>query len=157
MKRWTESNYPALTGKRAVVTGAASGLGYETAAALARHGAEVVVADRNIDGGQAAAERITAATAAPLATFRAHDLADLGAIRRFAADLNADGRTLDIQVNTAGILPPLERRTTRDGFELKFGINHLGHFALTGRLLQALLCSPAPRVVTVSSLVQAWG
>ena len=157
MKRWTESDVPALTGKRALVTGAASGLGYETAAALARHGAEVIVADRNVDGGHTAVARINAAGPESPALFKVLDLADLAAIRQFAADLSADGRPLDILVNNAGILPPLERRTTRDGFELKFGINHLGHFALTGLLLPALLRSPWPRVVTVSSLVQAWG
>lgn len=157
MARWTEADMPTLTGRRALVTGAASGLGYEVALALARHGALVIIADRNVEGGKAARDRIRAAVPAAAVEFRALDLADLALILSFAQGCVAEGRALDLLVNNAGILPPLERRTTRDGFELKFGINHLGHFALTHGLLPALQRSSGARVVTVSSLVQGWG
>jgi NAD(P)-dependent dehydrogenase (short-subunit alcohol dehydrogenase family) len=151
--QWCQKNLPDLTGQRALVTGAASGLGFETAAGLASRGAEVLLADINVAGGQAAVERIRAQVPGARAEFRALDLADLADIRRFAAALDADKRALDILVNNAGLLPPLQRRTTKDGFELKFGINVLGHFALTGLLLPSLQASPAARVVWVSSLV----
>lgn len=157
MARWTEADIPSLAGKRALVTGAASGLGLEVARALACHGASVIVADRNVEGGRAACAKILSAAPGAQVEFRALDLADLSLVRSFAAAVVAEDHPLDLLINNAGILPPLERRTTRDGFELKFGINHLGHFALTGQLLPALKRSPAPRVVTVSSLVQGWG
>ncbi len=157
MARWTETDIPSLTGKRALITGAASGLGYEVARALAQHGAGVIVADRNVDGGKAACDRIRASAPQSQVEFRPLDLADLSLIRSFAGSIVGEDEPLDILINNAGILPPLERRTTRDGFELKFGINHLGHFALTSLLIPALKRSKAPRVVTVSSLVQGWG
>ncbi len=151
--QWCQQNLPDLTGKRALVTGAASGLGFETAAGLASRGAEVLLADINVAGGQAAVERIRAQVPGATVEFRALDLADLADIRRCAAALNADSCPLDIMVNNAGLLPPLQRRTTKDGFELKFGVNVLGHFALTGLLLPSLQASAAARVVWVSSLV----
>jgi NAD(P)-dependent dehydrogenase (short-subunit alcohol dehydrogenase family) len=157
MTKWTEADIPDLHGKRALVTGAASGLGFATAAALARKGAHVIVADRNVEGGKAAVERIRELAPGASVEFKALDLADLSFIRRFAKEVVQTGAALDVLINNAGILPPLQRATTRDGFELKFGINHLGHFALTGLLLDALLRSPAPRVVSISSLVQAYG
>jgi NAD(P)-dependent dehydrogenase (short-subunit alcohol dehydrogenase family) len=157
MARWTEADIPDLRGRRALVTGGAGGLGFATGLALAQHGAEVVLADRNVDGGRAAAERIRALAPAGSAAFVALDLGELAQIRRFATDFLADGRPLDILVNNAGLLPPLQRATTRDGFELKFGVNYLGHFALTLLLLPALRRAAAARVVTVSSLVQRWG
>lgn len=154
---WVKQELPDLSGRRALVTGAASGLGYETALGLAARGAEVIVADRNVEGGTAAVERIRAAVPGARLEFRAMDLADLAAVRGFAEALLADGRALDILVNNAGILPPLARRTTADGFELKFGINVLGHFALQAQLLESLRRSAAPRVVWVSSLVHRHG
>jgi NAD(P)-dependent dehydrogenase (short-subunit alcohol dehydrogenase family) len=157
MARWTETDIPTLTGKRALITGAASGLGYEVAIALAKHGAQVIVADRNIEGGRAACEKIHDTVPAAQVEFRPIDLADLSVIRSFAESITDGSEPLDLLINNAGILPPLERRATRDGFELKFGINHLGHFALTGLLMPVLKRSPQPRVVTVSSLVQGWG
>ncbi|MGH8453817.1 MAG: oxidoreductase [Nevskiales bacterium] len=150
---WCQEHLPDLSGKHALVTGAASGLGYETAAGLASRGARVVLADINKEGGNAAVERIRSWIPRANVEFRAIDLADLANVRHFTEALNADDVPLDILVNNAGILPPLQRRTTQDGFELKFGINVLGHFALTGLLLQSLLKSAAPRVVWVSSLV----
>ncbi|PPE74166.1 short-chain dehydrogenase [Solimonas fluminis] len=154
---WVRHELPDLTGRRALVTGAAGGLGFETALGLAARGAEVILADRNVEGGQAALLRIRQAVPDAKLEFRALDLSDLSAVRGFAEALSAEGRALDILVNNAGILPPLARRTTADGFELKFGINVLGHFALGARLLDSLRRSPAPRVVWVSSLVHRQG
>ena len=154
---WVQRELPDLSGRRALVTGAAAGLGYETALGLAARGADVILADRNVEGGQAALQSIRAAVPGASLDFRPLDLADLSAVRSFAAALSADGRALDILVNNAGILPPLARRTTADGFELKFGINVLGHFALGALLLESLRRSHAPRVVWVSSLVHRQG
>lgn len=148
---WIDANLPSLAGKRALVTGAASGLGLETALGLARRGAQIVVADRNAEGGRAAVERIR--KAGGTAEFLPLNLADLAAVREFAQSFNARVQPLDLLINNAGILPPLQRATTRDGFELKFGINVLGHFALTGLLLPSLRRSAQARVVWVSSLV----
>lgn len=140
--------------RRALITGAAAGLGFETARALAVIGFDLVIADRNVAGGEAAAQRLLADGASGRVDFRALDLGDLAAIRAFAADFTGP---LDVLINNAGLLPPLRRATTKDGFELKFGVSHLGHFALTAGLLPALLRAPAPRVVSVSSIVQATG
>jgi NAD(P)-dependent dehydrogenase (short-subunit alcohol dehydrogenase family) len=140
--------------RRALITGAAAGLGFETARALAAQGFDLVIADRNVAGGEAAAQRLLADGASGRIAFRVLDLGDLAAIRAFVDDFDGP---LDALVNNAGLLPPLRRATTKDGFELKFGVSHLGHFALTAGLLPRLLQSPAPRVVSVSSIVQATG
>ncbi len=155
--QWCQTRLADLSGRRALVTGAASGLGFETARGLAACGAQVILADRNVDGGHAALARIRDQLPTAALEFRALDLADLASVRGFATALLGDGRPLDIVVNNAGILPPLQRRTSVDGFELKFGINVLGHFALDGLLLPALCASPAARVVWVSSLVHRHG
>ncbi len=141
--------------RRVLVTGAASGIGLETALALARSGDHVVVADRDVEGGEAAVRRIV--ESGGRAELRELDLADLSRIRAFAADERASGEALDVLVNNAGLLPPMERATTRDGFELEFGVAHLGHFALTGLLMPALARSPLPRVVSVASIAHAGG
>lgn len=154
--RWTPEALPPLAGRLAVVTGAASGLGFETARALARRGGRVVLADRNREGGAAALARIWNESPDAQIEFRPLELGDLAEIRRFAGALQAAHGVVDILVNVAGLLPPVRRATTRDGFELKFGVNYLGHFALTGLLLPALLRSRAARVVSVSSLVQRY-
>ena len=148
---WAEARLPRLDGRCALVTGAASGLGLATALGLAQCGAQVLIADRNVAGGEAAVQRVRDAGGS--AEFLELDLGDLAAIRAFAQALNARGQPIDILVNNAGILPPLQRRTTRDGFELKFGINVLGHYALDGLLLPSLRRSAAARIVWVSSLV----
>ena len=150
---WANARLPSLDGRRALVTGAASGLGYETALGLAARGAEVILADRNVEGGRAALGRIREQLPQALVEFRQIDLAELAQIRAFARALEGERRALDVLVANAGILPPLQRRTTVDGFELKFGINVLGHFALVGGLLGSLQRSTSPRVVWVSSLV----
>ena len=148
---WIDTHLPSLGGRRALVTGAASGLGLETALGLARRGAHLLIADRNVPGGESAVRRVREAGGS--AEFVELDLGDLAAIRACAQALNAQAQPLDILVNNAGILPPLQRASTRDGFELKFGINVLGHFALSGLLLPSLRRSAQARVVWVSSLV----
>lgn len=156
-KPWSADDLPDLKGRRALVTGAASGIGYETAAALAAHGAEVILADRNEIGGAVAVQRIREQAPGAPVEFRALDLADLSLIRRFSETLRAEARPLHLLANVAGILPPVRRSTTRDGFELKFGINVLGHYALTGHLLPLLQKAESARVLNVSSLVQKTG
>ena len=153
--KWTASDIPDQTGRRAIVTGANSGLGFETALALAGHGAEVTLAVRDMAKGEAAAEQIRARS--PLASIevRRLDLADLASIDEFAwlwRESHPDG--LDLLINNAGIMA-IPRRNTADGFEMQLGTNHLGHFALTGRLLEAI--RPEGRIVTVSSQAHRMG
>ena len=152
--RWTPDQLPDLTGRRALVTGANSGIGYVEALELARHGADVVLAVRNTDAGKAAAERIRAAGVAGTATVEQLDLASLASVHALADRLEGP---LDLLVNNAGVMTPPRHRTTADGFELQFGTNHLGHFALTGLLMPNLLAAPAPRVTTVSSIAHHSG
>ena len=145
---WTADDIPDQAGRRVIVTGANSGLGLSTARELARKGASVVLACRNLDKGRAALAEVGGdATPAQL------DLASLESVRAFAA---ARTEPVDLLVNNAGIMAPPEGRTA-DGFELQFGTNHLGHFALTGLLLDRLLAGAAPRVVTLSSLMHRYG
>lgn len=146
---WTESQLPDLTGTTAVVTGANSGIGLVTTRELAAHGAEVVMACRNVEAGQRAASGISGSV-----RVEALDLADQASIAEFAK--RWDG-PLDLLVNNAGVMAPPRYRETADGHELQFGTNHLGHFALTGRLLPALAASSQPRVVTVSSIAHFGG
>jgi NAD(P)-dependent dehydrogenase (short-subunit alcohol dehydrogenase family) len=141
--------------RRVLVTGAASGIGLETALALAGRGDHVVVADRDVAGGETTVGRIVEAGGS--GEFQELDLADLSRIRRFASEELARGAPLDVLINNAGLLPPMQRATTRDGFELELGVAHLGHFALTGLLLPALARSQRPRVVSVASLAHARG
>jgi NAD(P)-dependent dehydrogenase (short-subunit alcohol dehydrogenase family) len=141
---------PDQSGRRAVITGANSGLGLVSARALAKAGAEVVIACRNLEKGEAAAASIRREVAAARVSVRELDLADLASVRGFASGILAEGAALDLLVNNAGVMAP-PRRETVDGFESQFGTNHLGHFALTGLLLGPLLAAPEPRVVTVSS------
>lgn len=146
-----------LTGRRVLVTGAAAGLGLETSRQLLALGAEVLLADVNREGGEQAIAQLQTQFPFARLQFQWLDLASLSQIDQFASTLLREGRALDILVNNAGILPPLQRRETADGFELKLGINLLGHFALTGRLLPLLEKSTAPRVVTVSSIAHRMG
>jgi NAD(P)-dependent dehydrogenase (short-subunit alcohol dehydrogenase family) len=149
--KWTSDDVPGQHGRLAVVTGANTGLGFETARALAAHGASVVLAVRDTDKGKAAAARIAGAAPGANVTVQPLDLTSLESIRAAAADLRAQHPRIDLLINNAGVmLTP--RQSTRDGFELQFGTNHLGHFALTGLLLEQMLPVPGSRVVTVSSL-----
>ncbi|MFI1420014.1 SDR family NAD(P)-dependent oxidoreductase [Streptomyces sp. NPDC020731] len=142
---WTEQHIPDQHGRVAVVTGANTGLGFETARLLAARGAAVVLAVRNVEKGKQAAARIAGDV-----TVQALDLTSLESIRSAAADLRAAHPRIDLLINNAGVMYT-PRQTTADGFELQFGTNHLGHFALTGLLLDRLLPVPGSRVVTVSS------
>jgi NAD(P)-dependent dehydrogenase (short-subunit alcohol dehydrogenase family) len=153
---WTAASIGDLTGMTAIVTGANSGLGFVTAAQLAAHGATVTLAVRDADRGAAAAERMR--SSAPDAQLRVGvlDLASLASIEAFAAEFTDSHRSLDLLVNNAGVMNLPERRTA-DGFEMQFGTNHLGHFALTGRLLPLLAAGRDARVVTVSSMVHRIG
>jgi NAD(P)-dependent dehydrogenase (short-subunit alcohol dehydrogenase family) len=154
---WTEADVPGQSGRTAVVTGANSGLGFETSRVLAERGAAVVLACRDLGKGKDAAARISAVVPeARLSTVRL-DLGSLASIREAAEELRAGHERLDLLINNAGLMAPLQRRTTPDGFELQMGTNHLGHFALTGLLLPALLAVSRPRVVTVSSLAHSFG
>ena len=155
---WTADDVPDLTGKRAVVTGATSGLGEATAVELARHGAHVVLTARDAARGEQAAARVRAAAPDASVEVGALDLADLSSVRAFAAGVvDRQGREpLDLLVNNAGVMAVPARRTV-DGFELQIATNHLGPFALTGLLLPALLRRPGARVVTVSSFVHRFG
>src|SRR5271167_2998976 len=150
MARWTTDDIPPLAGRIAVVTGANSGLGFETALALARAGARVVLACRDEAKGGDALDRIRQAVPAADVRLDRLDLADLASVREFAADFSAGHGGLDLLLNNAGVMA-IPRRETADGFEMQFGTNHLGHFALTGLLLDRLLARPGARVVTVSS------
>lgn len=142
---------PDQHGKLAVVTGANSGTGKEAARRLAAAGAEVVLAVRSPEKGAAAAAEIRAAQPDADLQVRRIDLADLGSVAAFADGMIADGRPIDVLLTNAGVMTPPRRMTTADGFELQFGSNHLGHFALTERLLPLLLAAPAPRVTSMSS------
>jgi NAD(P)-dependent dehydrogenase (short-subunit alcohol dehydrogenase family) len=145
-----------LPGRLALITGANNGIAFETALVLARAGATVIMAGR--DAGRLDQARTALLDQAPGADLETLvlDLADLASIDKAAATVLASGRPLDMLINNAGVMAVPERRTTRDGFELTFGTNHLGHFALTGHLLPALLSAPAARVVTVSAVAARW-
>lgn len=153
---WTIDSIPEQTGRLAVVTGANSGLGYHTANALAARGARVIMACRDTAKADIAAAAIRANFPDAQVEVRPLDLADLGSIAAFAEGLAADVGPIDLLVNNAGVMAlPLSR--TQDGFEMQVGTNHLGHFALTGRLLPQLEAAPAPRIVTVASLAHKAG
>ncbi len=144
---WTAADIPDQHGRVVVITGANSGLGLIDSRELARAGARVIMACRDTEKGEAAAQRIRQAHPEAELTVAPLDLADLAAIRAFAADAP---EKIDLLINNAGLMAP-PRRLTKDGFESQFGTNHLGHFALTGLLLHSLRAAPAPRVVTESS------
>jgi NAD(P)-dependent dehydrogenase (short-subunit alcohol dehydrogenase family) len=148
---WTEQSVPDLTGRIAVVTGANTGLGLETARVLAARGAAVVLAVRNLDKGRAAAATIVGAHAGAKVTLLPLDLSSLASVREAAARLRSDYDRIDLLVNNAGVMYTAQS-STADGFELQFGTNHLGHFALTGLVLDRMLAVDGSRVVAVSSV-----
>jgi NAD(P)-dependent dehydrogenase (short-subunit alcohol dehydrogenase family) len=148
---------PDQAGKLIVVTGANSGTGKEAARRLAQAGAHVVLAVRTIAKGEQAREEILAAQPGAQLDVRRINLADLASVREFADGLIADGVPVDVLVNNAGVMAPPTRQVTADDFELQFGSNFLGPFALTMRLLPLILAAPAPRVVTMSSGVASYG
>jgi len=151
MAKWTANDIPDLSGKTAVVTGANSGLGYQTTLALASHGAHVVLACRDEGRGTEALERLRGELPNASAELSLLDLADLASVRKFAEGYAGERDHLDILVNNAGVMALDQRRETADGFEMQLGTNHLGHFALTGLLLPQLQGRPGGRVVNVTS------
>jgi NAD(P)-dependent dehydrogenase (short-subunit alcohol dehydrogenase family) len=153
---WREADIPDQSGRTAVVTGANSGIGFETARALAAKGARVVLACRSEEKGRDAERRLRAAVPAGDVRFEPLDLGSLASVRAFAEKLRAAESRLDLLVNNAGVMMPPYGKTA-DGFETQLGTNHLGHFALTGLLLEPLRRTPKARVVSVSSLAHFWG
>lgn len=151
MAKWTTADIPDQTGRVAVITGANTGLGYETALALADHGAHVVLAVRNLDKGKDAAARITAQSPRAEVALAELDLTSLASVRAAAEQLRATHDRIDLLINNAGVMYT-PKSNTKDGFELQFGTNHLGHFAFTGLLLDRLLPVAGSRIVTVSSV-----
>ena len=145
MNNWTTADIPDQSGRIAVITGANTGLGYETAAALAAHGANVVLAVRNVEKGKQAAARIGGDVSVVEL-----DLTSLASVRTAADELKSRFDHLDLLINNAGVMTT-PKSTTADGFELQFGTNHLGHFAFTGLLVDHLADVQGARVVTVSS------
>jgi NAD(P)-dependent dehydrogenase (short-subunit alcohol dehydrogenase family) len=147
---WTVADVPDQSGRTALVTGANSGIGFETAALLARRAAITVLACRDAGKAEAAAARMTAAAPGATVSVVRLDLASLDSVRAAAAEILAGYERLDLLINNAGLMWPAYGKTA-DGFELQFGTNHLGHFAFTGLLLEAMLPVPGSRVITVSS------
>jgi NAD(P)-dependent dehydrogenase (short-subunit alcohol dehydrogenase family) len=154
--KWTAAEIPSLGGKLAIVTGANSGLGLETTRALARKGAKVILACRSRSKAEAAITELTAdGIARELLEFGACDLSSLASIRAFAEAVRSEHAQVDLLINNAGVMA-LPYGKTVDGFEMQFGTNHLGHFALTGLLLDRLHVTTGARVVTLSSLTHAY-
>lgn len=152
--RWTAADVPDQSGRIAVVTGASGGIGLETASVLARRGATVVLAGRDVVKAERAAERLRAEAGPASVRVVRLDLAALASVREAAGEIRSACPRLDLLINNAGVMTPPYQRT-EDGFELTFATNHLGHFALTGLLLERLLATPGSRVVTVSSIAHA--
>ena len=156
-KKWTAArDMPDQSGRVTIVTGSNTCIGLETAAALARHGARVVVACRDEGKGRAAAARIAAGGVSGTLDVMVLDLADLASVRSFSAAFHDGFDRLDLLINNAGVMWPPASQTV-DGFELQFGTNHLGHFAPTARLVDPLRRTPGSRVVTVSSVSHRFG
>lgn len=146
--KWTPADLPSLAGRMAIVTGANSGIGLAAARELARAGGRVILAVRDTSKGEQAARSLHGDV-----EVRRLDLADLASVREFAGGVEDD---IDLLINNAGVMAP-PRMETADGFELQLGTNHLGHFALTGRLIETLLSAEAPRIVNVASLAHRRG
>jgi len=149
-KPWSADDVPDLSGKTVAITGGNSGIGYEAALVFARRHASVVIACRSVEKGRAAASAITAAHPGAAIEVMELDLASLASVRAFAEAFRGRYRRLEVLCNNAGVMA-LPYRRTADGFEMQFGTNHLGHFALTGLLMELLLGTAGARVVTVSS------
>lgn len=156
MTDWNKDQIENLDGKKVIITGGSSGIGFEAAKVLASRNAELTLAVRNIEKGERAAGAIKKLYPGARTAVMMLDLADLSSIEKFAAKYVEENNPLDILINNAGVMIPPYRKT-RDGFELQFGTNHLGHFALTGRLLPAIIATQHSRIVTVSSIATRKG
>jgi NAD(P)-dependent dehydrogenase (short-subunit alcohol dehydrogenase family) len=157
MPPWTTQQIESQKGRIAIVTGANSGIGLHTASGLAAAGAHVILACRDTNKAANAAEEILAAHPKADVAIATLDLASLASVHNFVDEFKINHKHLDILVNNAGVMAFPQRRATADGFEMQFGTNHLGHFALTGLLIPTLLAAPGPRVVTVSSIAHKKG
>jgi NAD(P)-dependent dehydrogenase (short-subunit alcohol dehydrogenase family) len=156
-RRWTAADVPDQSGRVAVITGANRGIGYQIARVLAARGAQVVLACRDTVGAQQAAAGIAASSPrAPAASVVQLDLSSLTSVRDAAAQIRARYPRLDLLINNAGVME-VPYQQTKDGFELTFAANHLGHFALNGLLLDSLLAAPGSRIVTMSSQAHTYG
>jgi NAD(P)-dependent dehydrogenase (short-subunit alcohol dehydrogenase family) len=156
MTHWTDTDIPSQHGRTAVVTGT-GGLGFQDALALARAGANVILAGRSPAKGAAAVDQICRTIPGANVTFRPLDLASLNSIEAFGKDLRSSHDRLDLLINNAAVMTPPTRQTTSDGFELQLGTNYLGHFALTAHLLPLLRNADQPRVVSLSSVAARSG
>jgi NAD(P)-dependent dehydrogenase (short-subunit alcohol dehydrogenase family) len=154
---WTAAQIPALQGKTVLITGANSGIGYQAALELARHGAHVLLACRSQQKGEQALARLLAEAPGSSAELVLLDVSLLADVQRFVAEFLTRQKPLDILINNAGIMALNPRQVTTEGFERQFATNHLCHFALTGLLLPAIMAAPAPRVITVASLAHQGG
>jgi NAD(P)-dependent dehydrogenase (short-subunit alcohol dehydrogenase family) len=150
--KWTAADVPDQSDRVAIITGANSGLGFDTAAVLADKGAHVVMAVRNLDKGKEAADRIRSKNPNAVLSLQELNLTSLHSVREAADQLRADYPRIDLLINNAGVMYVPTRETTKDGFEMQFGTNHLGAFALTGQLLDNLLPVEGSRVIAVSSV-----
>ncbi|GGO02989.1 oxidoreductase [Saccharibacillus kuerlensis] len=154
--QWTIDSMPDMSGKRVIITGGSGGLGLETAYGFAAKGAKIIMAVRNMQKGYQAADGLLKKFPQASVEVMRMDLADLASIEAFAAGVIGKYEDLHVLVNNAGVMiPPYSK--TKDGFELQFGSNHLGHFALTGRLLPLILKTPGSRIVTLSSIAAKKG
>lgn len=152
MSHWNAQQIPDQTGKIALVTGANSGIGFHTALELARAGATTILGCRNIDKAEIAMKEIKNQVPNAKIEIANLDIGDLSSISRYAKEFIDSKRSLDILINNAGIMTPPKRLVTKDGFEIQWGTNHLGHFALTGKLLPVITKAESGRIVTVSSI-----
>jgi NAD(P)-dependent dehydrogenase (short-subunit alcohol dehydrogenase family) len=157
MTDWSTADIPPLNGRAAVITGATGGLGFETALALAGAGAAVVLTGRNDVKGRNAIQRIRGELPNTKLSYETLDLANLASVADFAKRFAAAHASLDLLVNNAGVMALPERQATADRFEMQFGTNYLGHYALTAHLLPLLRRGNQPRVVNLSSLTHRWG
>ncbi len=157
MPGWTTADIPSQNGRLAVITGATGGLGFETALALAGAGATVILTGRNDAKGRNALERVRAHYPNTDISYERLDLASLASVAEFVGRFNARHASLDLLVNNAGVMALPTRQTTQDGFEMQFGTNYLGHYALTARLLPQLRRGHRSRVVNLSSGAHRWG
>ena len=157
IKNWTASNIPQRNDGLAVITGSTEGIGYEDALALSSAGWNVMVMGRNAQKGADAIAKIQQINPKAKVSFEKIDLADLSSIKSFASRMIERGEAIDLLINNAGVMTPPNRLETADGFELQFGTNHIGHFALTAQLLPLLHKAPNARVVTVSSVANRNG
>lgn len=157
IKNWTAANIPQRKDGLAVITGSTEGIGFEDALALSAAGWQVIIMGRNAQKGTAAIDRLKQLNPQAKARFEPIDLADLSSIQSFADKMIAKGEAINLLINNAGVMTPPNRLETADGFELQFGTNHIGHFALTAQLLPLLRKAGDARVVTVSSVANRAG